>query len=190
MSHYPCIVGDTTKKGVAQMGMDVYGNKPKSEVGEYFRRNVWGWRPLWQYVENQHSEIAELVQYAQSNDGDGLGARDSKKLANLLLEDYNSGAVAKYVAERNKFLSELPFDDCGLCENTGIRTDKIGVEAGMPTRELEPDIAIIVGRTKGTCNGCNGLGKKESFETSYYLEEDDIKEFAEFLMECGGFKIY
>ncbi|QOR55575.1 MAG: hypothetical protein UMS36scaffold28_65 [Phage 59_13] len=29
------------------MGMDVYGVKPKSKQGEYFRNNVWSWRPLW-----------------------------------------------------------------------------------------------------------------------------------------------
>lgn len=171
------------------MGMDVYGKNPKSEVGEYFRRNVWGWHPLWDYVEKQHPEIAELVSYAHSNDGDGLGARNSKKLAKLLMEDYESGRVAEYVAERNKALSELPFEECNLCEGTGIRTDKIGVEWGMPEKELEPDIAIIVGRTKGSCNSCNGVGKKEAWETSYYLEETDIKEFAEFLQDCGGFEI-
>lgn len=28
------------------MGMDVYGNAPTSEVGKYFRANVWSWRPI------------------------------------------------------------------------------------------------------------------------------------------------
>jgi hypothetical protein len=28
------------------MGMDVYGKEPKSDKGEYFRNNVWWWRPL------------------------------------------------------------------------------------------------------------------------------------------------
>ncbi len=171
------------------MGMDVYGKNPKSEAGEYFRRNVWGWHPLWEYVENVHPEIAELVEHAHSNDGDGLGARDSKKLAKLLMEDYTSGKVAEYVAERNKQLSELPFEDCRICEGTGIRTDEIGKQSGWDTKELEPDIAIIVGRTTGSCNACGGVGKQENWATNYYLEADDVKEFAEFLLECGGFQI-
>ena len=90
------------------MGMDVYGKNPKSEVGQYFRRNVWGWHPLWDYVENVHPEIAELVEHAHSNSGSGLGSRDSKKLAKLLMDDYNSGRVAHYVVERNKQLSVNP----------------------------------------------------------------------------------
>ncbi len=171
------------------MGMDVYGKNPKSEVGQYFRRNVWGWHPLWDYVENVHPEIAELVKHAHSNSGDGLGSRDSKKLAKLLMDDYNSGRVAHYVVERNKQLSELPFEDCRLCEGTGIRTDDIGKSAGQHKKELDPDIAIIVGRTKGWCNGCNGVGKVEDWATNYYLEDVDVKEFAEFLAECGGFEI-
>ena len=171
------------------MGMDVYGKNPKSETGEYFRRNVWGWHPLWSYVESQHPEIAESVECGHTNDADGLGARDSKRLAKLLMEDYNSGVVAKYVAERNQELAELPFEDCTLCETTGIRTDEVGIQNGMDKQELQPDIAIIVGREVGWCNRCGGLGKVEDFATNYSLDEDDVKEFAEFLADCGGFEI-
>lgn len=171
------------------MGMDVYGKNPTSEVGEYFRRNVWGWHPLWDYVENVYPEIAQLVTHAHSNDGDGLGARDSKKLAKLLMEDYESGKVAVYVAERNKAISEMEMPDCGYCEATGIRSDKVGTENGMPEKELDPDIQIIVGREKGWCNACNGVGKTDPWEANYYLDDSDIKEFAEFLAECGGFEI-
>jgi hypothetical protein len=171
------------------MGMDVYGKNPTSEVGEYFRRNVWGWHPLWDYVENQHSEIAELVEHAHSNSGDGLNAEKSKLLSELLMEDFTSGKVAEYVTQRNAGLAELPFEDCKLCEGTGIRTDEIGTQSNQPEKVLEADIAVIVGRTKGWCNGCNGVGKREDWATNYSLYEEDVKEFAEFLAECGGFEI-
>lgn len=171
------------------MGMDVYGKNPVNETGQYFRRNVWGWHPLWGYVEDTYPEIAELVEHAHSNDGDGLGARNAKKLAKLLMSDYETGKAKEYVEERNKAISELPFDECRLCAGTGIRTDEIAVNAGMPTQELRPDIAIIVGRTHGTCNACSGLGKTEPWASNYYLEADDIKEFAEFLVNSGGFEI-
>ncbi len=171
------------------MGMDVYGKNPTNEVGEYFRRNVWGWHPLWDYVEDNHPEIAELVEHAHSNSGDGLDAEKSVLLSKLLMDDYNSGKVAEYVAERNKALSELPFEDCKICEGTGIRTDALGKEHNWHEKELEPDIVIIVGRTKGSCNACSGIGKRENWATNYYLEPDDVKEFSEFLAECGGFEI-
>ena len=171
------------------MGMDVYGKNPVNETGNYFRRNVWGWRPLWNYVEEMHPEIAGLVEHGYSNDGDGLGARNSKKLAKLLREDIFRGVVDTYVETRNKYLAELPKQDCELCAGTGIRKDPIGVEHGMPERELPEAQAIILGRTHGTCNGCNNEGKKDPWETHYYLEADDISEFADFLESCGGFEI-
>lgn len=171
------------------MGMDVYGKNPKSEMGEYFRRNVWGWHPLWEYVEDTHPEIAELVEYAHSNDGDGLGSEDSKKLAELLLADYESGEVFRYVEERNKRLSELPLLDCEWCEATGIRTDEVGIKNGFPDKELSPEVQALTDRTTGYCNACNGVGKREPWETNYYLEPDDVKEFALFLKDCGGFEI-
>lgn len=171
------------------MGMDVYGKNATSEKGQYFRRNVWGWHPLWEYVENVHPEIAEKVEYAHSNDGDGLDAEDSKLLATLLMDDYKSGRVVEYVAQRQKYLADLPLDDCTLCGTTGIRSDEIGVQNGMPEKELSPEIQIITGRTIGWCNGCDGSGKREPWETNYYLEVEDIREFAEFLEDCGGFEI-
>lgn len=171
------------------MGMDVYGKNPASTTGEYFRRNVWGWHPLWDFVENNHPEIAELVKHAHSNSGDGLDEEKSIELAKLLMDDYESGKAEEYVAERNKQLSELPYEDCNLCDSTGIRTDEIGKANGHPTKILDPDIAVIVGREKGWCNACNGIGKRENWATNYYLEAEDVKEFAEFLKDCGGFEI-
>lgn len=171
------------------MGMDVYGKNPVSEKGSYFRRNVWGWRPLWGYVDDVHPEIAELVKYGYSNDGDGLNATKSAELARLLIEDFESGEVVRYVADRNKAISELPLEDCTLCHSTGIRSDEIGVNNGFPKKELTPEVQAITGRAAGYCNGCGGTGKKEPWESNYYLEPDDIVEFAEFLKDCGGFEI-
>lgn len=171
------------------MGMDVYGKNPTSEVGHYFRRNVWGWHPLWQYVEVVHPEIASLVKYAHSNDGDGLNDEDAKKLSELLEEDLGDGVVANYLEARAVWLSELPREDCKLCQNTGIRSDDIGLAQSMPEKELSPEVQILTGRTMGWCNACDGVGSKESWETNYFVDAEDIAEFAKFLRECGGFEI-
>lgn len=172
------------------MGMDVYGKKPKSDKGEYFRRNVWGWRPLWDYVCHTHPEIANLVEYGHSNDGDGLNATKSRELAELLFADLEGGLAQEYVRIRNEELSKLPFEECEICEGTGIRTDEVGKKNGFPEKELEPDVQIIVGRERGYCNACNSMGKREHFATNYFLDVDDIKDFAEFLQDCGGFEIW
>jgi DnaJ-class molecular chaperone len=170
------------------MGMDVYGKNSDSEVGEYFRRNVWGWRPLWEYMEEVHGDLVDDVD-GHSNSGDGLDGPTSLRLSARLKLDVMSGKVTKYVAERNKTIAEMPRQKCTLCEGTGIRTDRIGKEHGQPTKVLTEEQVKFLKRTHGWCNGCDGRGDKDSWEASYFLEEADIEEFAEFLAHCGGFEI-
>lgn len=171
------------------MGMDVFGKNPTNEVGKYFRRNVWGWRPLWDYALDMHHEIAGVVRNGHSNSGDGLGSADSIKLANALIQDLEDGTAIEYINKRNARLAEIERHTCKWCAGTGIRTDDIGIENKMPERELEPEMAILLGRTHGWCNGCRGEGKTDDIATSYYLDAEDIAEFAEFLKNCGGFSI-
>ncbi len=44
------------------MGMDVYGLKPKTEKGEYFRNNVWYWHPLWDFCDEVAADLIEDVE--------------------------------------------------------------------------------------------------------------------------------
>lgn len=168
------------------MGMDVYGKNPLNERGEYFRRNVWGWRPLWDYCENLHPELAGKVTYGHTNDGDGLDGPDSLSLAQGLQRDLHDGTARTYVLTRKERLDALPKEQCELCAGTGIRTDAVGYEMDQPNKPVDPE---VYGRTKGWCNGCDGHGERDSLETWYRLEVDDIREFADFLQYCGGFEI-
>lgn len=172
------------------MGMDVIGKNAVSETGEYFRRNVWGWRPLWQYVEIMHEQFAEKVEYGQTNDGDGLNAEDSQALARRLQKDLDTKITSLYIKKRNSWLADLPREDCDICNNTGIRSDDLGRQMGMHDKELPPEVQTLTSRTHGWCNGCNGIGSRENWELSYSLDESDIKSFAEFLQDCGGFEIW
>lgn len=158
------------------MGMDVYGKNPVSEAGEYFRRNVWGWHPLWEYVENMHPYIASKVEYGHSNDGDGLGADEASLLGEQLLQDVATGRAAAYVGQRDAELAAMPMEPCEWCDSTGVRSDEVGVRLGMVERQ--------------TCNGCGGKGEREPYARSYFLRVEDLVEFADFLRECGGFEIY
>jgi len=93
------------------MGFDVIGNAPENETGEYFRNNVWWWRPLWNYCEVVAPELTKTVKYAQSNDGDGLKAKESLLLSKLLFNEVQSGRTAEYEAKYYKELAELPVVD-------------------------------------------------------------------------------
>lgn len=172
------------------MGMDVFGIAPSSKTGEYFRNNVWYWSPLWTYVTQTYAHLLPAdTSQGFYNDGYALDAPCCALLAKALTEDLANGRVQTYETEFNRCRSELPLDDCGFCDGTGIRTDHVGETHQMPTAELPPVMAIIVGRTHGTCNACQGLGKLESAEASYHFTVDNVREFAQFLMDCGGLTI-
>jgi hypothetical protein len=171
------------------MGMDVYGKAPQSEKGEYFRNNVWWWRPLWGYCEENHADLADKAPDAHSNSGDGLDANDALELGKRLLQDIETGVALKWQTEYRNELASLPKNDCQYCDGTGIRADEVGIEHGMPTKELDEATAILVGRTHGYCNGCRGEGKVVAWAANYPFDIQNLQAFAEFCVDSGGFEI-
>lgn len=150
------------------MGMDVYGKNATSEKGQYFRNNCWWWRPLWNYCQSV-SYVAQQVEYGQSNDGDGLNAEDAVLLAETLQAEIDSGRCLQYEQEYRDHLAALPDEECNLCNGTGTRTDAI---------------------VQGKCNGCEGKGSRRPWQTHYPFEVENVREFAEFLRDSGGFEIW
>jgi len=154
------------------MGMDVMGKKATSEIGSYFRANVWYWHPLWDYCASVAKAVTDKVKYAHFNDGDGLGKRDSLKLAKVLRGELDTGRTKEYVETRDCELAKVPDIPCDTCGGVGKRAD--------PPK---------TGPGKMVCNGCDGKGKIRPWETHYHLDVETVEEFVSFLEECGGFRI-
>jgi len=154
------------------MGMDVYGKKAKSGVGEYFRNNVWWWHSLWEYCEKIAPDIIPKDNCGHSNDGWGLSCNGSLLLSERLTSLLESGKVKKYEEKYTKELSELPDEQCTICGGTGYR---------LPPPNVGP------GNIK--CNGCEGKGKVKNYRASYPFSEKNVEVFRDFLRDCGGFKI-
>ncbi len=174
------------------MGMDIYGVEPTTEKGEYFRNNWWWWRPLADYCLSQHGEIATNgcdAEYWHSNDGEGLDAETALELAKALRYDLKNGITAEYERKYREYLASIPRENCDWCGATGIRTDEVGVKMGMTTKELSPEVQILTGRIHGWCNGCDGVGTKESMSAEYPFSVENVAEFCEFLEGCGGFSM-
>jgi hypothetical protein len=67
------------------MGMDVYGKKPSSKAGEYFRANVWSWRPIHTLCELVHG--GDLPGWGY-NDGAGFSTQAECNTLAEKLEHY------------------------------------------------------------------------------------------------------
>jgi hypothetical protein len=174
-----------------EMGMDVYGKAPKANEGEYFRNNVWWWRPLWDYCCDVATDIIgeELAENGHYNSGEGLNAEAAERLGNRLKDEIYSGRTYQYQQDYNEHLSKLSRHACKFCEGTGIRTDAVGVEMGMPTRKLTEEEQILLERDAGWCNACRGEGLVDDFNTNYPFTVENVDNFAMFLLNCGGFQI-
>ena len=72
------------------MGMDVIGKNPVSEAGEYFRNNVWWWKPLWSYCGVVAPELCDGIE-GNFNVGDGLDEEGAIALAEALQSEIDSG---------------------------------------------------------------------------------------------------
>lgn len=171
------------------MGMDVFGMRPRSTVGQYFRASVWWWHPLAEFIEERQPEIAARCSDWHSNSGAGLNDEDSKTLARLLREDLDSGYVANFASHREFLISEMPPTPCNFCQTTGIRKDEVGVKHGYHDKQLEPEQVIRYGREFGWCNACDGSGYEKPFAAWYKFDVETVAEFAAFLADCGGFEI-
>lgn len=156
------------------MGMDVYGKAPTAEAGKYFRNNVWWWRPLADLCQALAPQICRACEHWHSNDGDGLDADGAVALAAVLDARLTDGTVARLLAERDKMIAEMPDVRCDFCLGKGVRTHALAIEHG---RDKEP------------CNACDGKGTVRPWETHYPQDEDNVREFAAFLKDCGGFEI-
>ncbi len=158
--------------GVFKMGMDVFGNTPRSDKGTYFRNNVWWWHPLWQYCETVAADIIPTANLGHWNNGWGLDDDGATALAGRLELALQSGDTHRYAEQYHQRLCALPYQPCPVCGATGHRAEPPAIGPGPLL-----------------CNACEGKGEVPDFDTHYPFDEDNVREFAEFLRLCGGFRI-
>lgn len=173
------------------MGMDVYGKNATTERGKYFRNNAWWWRPLWDYCHQIASDVISeaLHKSGHYNDGAGLDAADSIRLATRLDAEIAGGRTAIFSNDYEARRNGEPDEECDLCEGTGVRHDAVGVAHKMAERLIDDPKNPRYGQ-RGYCNKCEGAGHLRPSSTHYPFSVENVQEFAAFLRECGGFTIF
>jgi hypothetical protein len=161
------------------MGMDVFGRKPTTKEGEYFRNSIWWWHPLASYICVVAPEIADHCENWQTNDGNGLNAEDSATLADQLQQEIDSGRTERFAVIHAAEQELTPNEPCHLCKGTGILRPSATGECGAGD--------ILTGIK---CNACDGNGSVPGFLTRYPFSVDNVRNFVAFLRGCGGFVIW
>jgi hypothetical protein len=149
------------------MGMDVYGKNPTSVVGNYFRSNIWYWRPLWAFCCSAAPTILskDIAEKGTVNEGHGLDAEQSALLSAKLLQAVQSGKAAQHEKDFYAYLQTLPQEKCPTCPK-------------LPALEQQD------------CLYCKGAGVIAPTLKHYRFSTNDVTEFAQFLRHCGGFEIW
>ena len=152
------------------MGFDLYGRNAKVDKSEYFRNNVWWWHPLWDYVCDVCEDILteEDMHAGHFNEGHEIDEDKARRIAQRLFELIEEGKVQKYSVDYKERLNRLPDEGCEICSGTGKRNDEF---------------------VKGQCNACKGKGEVRPFQTNYPFDIENVRKFAEFCRDSGGFEI-
>ena len=175
------------------MGMDVYGLEPRKEKGEYFRNNVWWWRPLWDFVthidelyseeKNANRLISEEMYHSgHCNDGVGLETQeDCDELLNRL-----GWAIEEGLADhREKEVKEEM--EKAKQHNKFIEKQRKDFQAKMK-KKLGKEVAPIK-YPKEDLKKWEKISMQEDYSAHYPFTKENVEEFCEFLENCGGFSI-
>ena len=154
---------------------EAYNKWQDENCGVYFRNNVWWWRPLWMFVSKACSEILtdKDIEGGSWNDGHKISKTKASKIAKELFRLIETDQVKAYESMYKKDLDSLEQKDCDICDATG--------------RRKEPPIPGAGDYME--CNSCNGTGKVDDWAKSYPFSEDNVREFANFCANSGGFRI-
>ena len=163
------------------MGVDISGRKPKTEEGDYFSSNWWGWRPI-NYICQLAAEESKLkIDFSYWGSNDGKGLRTQKQCDKL------ADAIELLISNSTDFNEFLTDDDDRIyicmgswCEaGTGrfIPTDK-----QYELNEQYPDGTLLFRPVVMN----DGL----IVEASHSISLGRLKEFITFLRNCGGFQIW
>jgi len=151
--------------------------------GVYFRNNVWWWRPLWLYVCISCEDILteKDVEKGSWNDGHKISKTKSLKIAARLRARINSGDVFDYYDRHQKEYNEAKEHNQKLEILIDLLRDRVKEQHGdiVPANYPEPH------RTDW-----DNLQSQKKWAADYPFDTDNVKEFAEFCEQSGGFNIY
>jgi hypothetical protein len=161
------------------MGVDISGRKPKTEAGDYFSSNWWGWRPILALSESAmlSNKLDYDTSYWGSNDGKGLRTqKQCDKLADaielLISNNYN-----EYLTEDDDRIYIVMGSWCEAGTGKFVPSE---FTASLNEQYEYGDILYTpVVAENGTM-----------VESSHSTSLGRLKAWITFLRSCGGFKIW
>lgn len=161
------------------MGVDISGRNPKTEEGDYFGLNWWGWRPINVICEiaAYDSKLKIDFEYWGSNDGKGLKTqKQCDKLADAIEQLISDGLNEHITDDDDRIYIALG----GWCE---AGTGKFITSELEHKLNQQFEYGSLLYSSIVTEDG-------QRVESSHSVSLGKIKNFITFLRNCGGFQIW
>ena len=154
--------------------------------GAYFRNNVWFWRPLWQFVVETCEDYMTVdeIDSGNSNSGHRISEETALYIAKQLSEKIADGTVDK--REREWELKR---------EKAKAHNKEVRAEMDRITKEckdkfpIHADKLVPANYPEPYNTQWQEAYSKENWDASYPFSKENIKDFATFCMQSGGFEI-
>ena len=155
----------------------------KEVIGDYFRSNVWWWRPLASYVINYTGCVDEDdAEMWSTNDGHEVDEETAQQIHNQLQVLIESGHTQKFQ------------DDY---EKERVKAEKHNDKVEKELKKFCDSVEKKLGKTnlapndfpKADKEKWDEIWNKRKWSASYPFSVEHVKEFAEFCRFSGGFKI-
>ena len=165
------------------MGFDISGLNPKNKKGEYFRNNVWYWRPLAQYVLEETKVIDKKDQDSwHYNDCHEVSKEQAEQIAKQLDHLVKSGHCKKFAQAWEKRREKIEK------HNEQVEKELQKHSEEVKTRLNDEGLAPI-DFPKEDKDILDKIYEKRNSDGSYPFTEENVKEFSEFCKNSGGFTI-
>ena len=155
----------------------------KEVIGDYFRSNVWWWRPLASYVIQYTGSVNEAdAEMWGTNDGHEVDDETAQQIHNQLQVLIESGHTQKFQDDYEK--------ERKIAEEHNDKVEKElkkfcdSVEKKLGKTNLAPNDFPKADKEKW-----DKIYNKRKWSASYPFSVEHVKEFAEFCRFSGGFKI-
>ena len=152
-------------------------------VGSYFRNNVWWWRPLWEFVCESCDDFLTEGDISKGfyNDGKKISKTKSLKISKRLSKLIADGTVDALERESTLAIAKAE----GHNKEVRIEMDRISDEC----KEKHGIFLVPAEFPEPYKTQWDDAYAKEDWTASYPFNADNVKVFATFCQQSGGFEI-
>jgi len=174
------------------MGFDLHGRS-----GNYFRANVWYWRPIHKFLADVSDEQGLMLDVQERmaigfNDGCFIPADKAIRIADKIKSMLENGEMDEIVNAHEAERKSLPQVVCSWCNGTGVRNKPIPVydPETETTRNVPWSDYLAQHPDTPSCNACEGKGKVDNWDAHYPMTVGTMAEFATFCKNSEGFEVW